>query len=209
MRLMKILFPVLMALLMLSVPLLSGCEPEEAVDTVLSGQSVFVGEWKMTRVSITPELPVPDLIIGMFLRGSPTWKITGNPDTGLASKISFDGRETWFIVPRLGISDLTIDARLRQVVEKSGSEMSAPGGGTIKVARVSLIGLPEFTNVIVNYQDSIDMTIGYIDERKDVVNADAVLRLQVTGGSYTMDGQTKPITPYSATVTYTGVRPRR
>ena len=212
---MKILKIALMVVMMTTL-LVSGCvaPPDEVAERVLvlnTYTSQFAGEWKMSRVSISPEPPVPDLIIGLFLRGSPTWKITGSPDTGLASKISFDGRETWFIVPRLGISGLNIDTKPRQIAEESRKLMRSSGGGTITVERVSLIGLPEFTKVTLNYQDIIEMTL--LRENEDAyagdVKADAVLRVQVTGGTYTMDGETRSITPYPATVTYTGTRPRR
>ena len=203
MKLLKMAFLVMMAVaLMLSAPVLSGCRPgDEDIDEILVGASPFMGEWKMTRVSIEPEIPVPDFILGMFLSGSPTWKISG-PTTGRPDKVRFDGRETWFNIPRIGLEDLFITLNPQQAGESEIDVLSVYGGGKISISKVSLIPGREFNDVVVNYEDSILFEYYKISNEK--INAS--IRVSVKGGSYTVDGETKPITPYHASVKYTGVR---
>lgn len=54
----------------------------------------LLGEWQLTRTGITPELPVPNLVINRVIDEKPKWELSRGADDKLA--IDYSGRKQWY-----------------------------------------------------------------------------------------------------------------
>ena len=203
MKLIKIALLVFMAaFIMLSPLVLAACDTGSGEDNTPAAYGLD-GKWEMTRTSITPELPEgTGLVQGFFLSSRSTWEITGALEGPAKAKILYDGRERWFKIPSIGLTGLDIAEEPRGALgtQITDVSMTVTTAGRITVSRFSFIGLPEFTNVVINYRDSVSVSYKPVDK------VEATIKVNMTSGNYKVDGETRPITPYTAVITYTGVR---
>lgn len=77
----------------------------------------LVGEWEVTRLSVKPDVPVPDMILNRLIDKKATWEITRN---GGQLQIKYGGRDTWYKKTFLkGISEGTA------IVQEGSNKLSA------------------------------------------------------------------------------------
>jgi hypothetical protein len=153
----KKLFPVIA--IMLGILLLTSCLTIR--DTQSSSHSgsrePLVTEWQMTRLSIKPSLPVPDIILNQVISDKATWKIGLQ---GSQFTIKYDGRDTWY-KPIIG---LPIDKKPVTVTpNQAKTSITFAGGGSINVDKLPLLlaalSTQKMEQISVGFDDKVQVTL--------------------------------------------------
>ncbi|MBM3150450.1 MAG: hypothetical protein FJZ83_03035 [Chloroflexi bacterium] len=155
----------------------------------------LVGSWQMTRLSISPQVPVPDIVINQIIAQKATWKISR---TGDKLTINYGGKDTWYNT--LGIP---VQKKPIQVTEGADKKSCTLKGGGI----IQMQGLPTLLssaisanvqNITVDFNDTIDLAL----------SPDGTLSAKISvqaSGKYFSGSQQKTFSQ-SGSVTYRGTR---
>lgn len=190
-----------LSILMIGMILISGCITIYApAGTQTSSQDPLVGEWQMTRASINPSIPFPDLMVNQLISDRATWKIT-RESNGLL-KITYDGRDTWYNT--LGIS---IDKKPTAVTEGTSHNFCTfTSTGSIYIDKVpSLPGVTQrMEQVSITYDDAVQTALSTADKMTGTVT------INIQGkyyGEMEIGGMKwKNIDSYRSVITYNGSR---
>ncbi|MBM3149727.1 MAG: hypothetical protein FJ008_06920 [Chloroflexi bacterium] len=155
----------------------------------------LAGSWQMTRLSISPQVPLPDVVLSQVIPQKATWTISR---VGGKLTIDYGGKDTWY-------NTLGIPVQKKQVQVTEGSDNKSctfKGGGIIQMQ-----GLPTLLssaisasvqNITVDFSDSVDLTL----------SPDGTLSAKISvqaGGKY-FSGSEQRTFSQSGTVTYRGTR---
>ena len=112
----------------------------------------FVSEWSMTRTSVSPAVPLPDIVLNQIVSDKATWKISRQNNQ---MKIEYDGRDTWY-------RPIGFDVQKKQVkIAEDAAKMSASfiGGCTIDMGSLPTILSAVFNRkmeqITINFDDNV------------------------------------------------------
>ena len=167
-----------------------------------SAQDPLVGEWQMTRLSITPALPIPEIIINQLISDKATWKISSQ---GGQLTIKYDGRDTWY----KSIIGLQIDKKPTiATVDPSKTSCTFTSGGSINVdklpAILSAISQQKMEQINVNFDDKVQIKLVSANKITATINV-------TTSGKYSGEtefggGMKLKTLQQNITITYEGIR---
>lgn len=153
----KKLFPFIA--ITLGILLLTGCLTirEDVSTSHSSSREPLVTEWQMTRLSIKPSLPVPDIILNQVISDKATWKIALE---GSKFTIKYDGRDTWY-KPIIG---LPIDKKPVTVTpNQAKTSITFAGGGSINVDKLPLLlaalSSQKMEQISIGFDDKVQITL--------------------------------------------------
>jgi hypothetical protein len=149
----------------------------------------------MTRTSISPQLPAPNMLINQVIPEATTWYITR---VNGVLRITYDGQETWY-------NTLGINITKKPVVVNENSEKSATfdGGSNFYMEK-----LPTLINALLPPGTMEQLTVNLDDSVQVSLTSDNTLMVttNVNGqGRYYSGGAWKTFNQ-SRTVTYQGIR---
>lgn len=133
-----------------------------------STQDPMVGEWQMTRLGITPALPIPDIIINQLISDKATWKLVRQ---GGQLTIKYDGRDTWY----KSIIGLQIDRKPTTAVEDaSRTSCNFAGGGSINLEKLpvilSAISPQKIEQISVSFDDKVQLKLASASKLTATIN---------------------------------------
>ena len=185
-----------------------GKPPQGGADGVIeSGPSpvdidALVGEWEMTRISVKPDVPVPDMILNRLIDKKAAWEITSN---GGQLQIKYGGRDTWYKKTFLkGISEGT--ATVQEGSNKLSATFTTQGGFHVESLPVLIRFLLPRKVERVNgaFVSAVDVSVA-----ADTLTGTIILK-NVTGTYWGEgeDGQMrqKPINVETTTIIYQGTK---
>lgn len=187
---------------MLCLLLLAGCitiySPPQQTS---SPQDPLVGEWQMTRVSISPPIPLPEFFVNQMVSDKAIWKITRDSNNLL--KITYDGRETWYKTP--GIS---VEKKPTMVSEDMPSHASCTfsSGGSLYIDKIpSVPGIMQrIEQVSITYDDAVRAVL------LSNIKLSATITMTIQGKYYgemeTGGMKWKTLDSQRTTITYEGTR---
>ena len=155
----------------------------------------LAGSWQMTRLSISPQVPVPDLVLNQIIAQKATWKISR---VGGKLTIDYGGKDTWYNT--LGIA---VQKKPVEVAEGSDKKSCTFKGGGI----IQMQGLPTLLssaisanvqNITVDFNDTINLALSPDGTLSATISVQA-------NGKYFSGSQQKTFSQ-SGTVTYLGTR---
>lgn len=190
--------PFITNLILLGLLLFPGCitivtAPASTPQT--SAQDPLVGTWEMTRTSISPQIPAPNIVIGQVIPEKTTWQITR---VNGVLKINYDGKDTWY-------NALGINITRKPVVVNEISKMSSTflSGGSFYMEKLPVVInalLPPGTieQLSVNFDDNVQVSFPSTDVLAAIITINGQGRYY-GGGAWKTFNQ-------SGTVTYQGIR---
>lgn len=160
-------------------------------------QGDLVGEWKMNRLNVNPNMEGFNLLIDHIISAKPTWKIT-RQNARLA--IRYDGRDTWYNSP-FGI-DVKKDA-VTTWENAAKTECFFASGGSVFIGGLTIFVInallgKDFKQISVTFDDHVDIKL----VSKNAITA--TIRADVKG-NFLEKGVSKPIKQI-VTVIYSGAR---
>jgi len=163
--------------------------------TTATATDPLVGSWQMTRLSLSPKVPVPDFVLNQVISEKPTWKISR---ANGKLTIDYGGKDTWYNT--LGIS---IQKKPTQVTEGSDKRTCTfKSGGILQIpslpALISSVISVSAQTITVDFDDTVNLNLSPDGTLAATINVQA-------NGKYYSDGQWKTFTQ-SGAVTYRGVR---
>lgn len=191
-------------IIVLSVLLLTSCLTIYSTkkSTESSTPEPLTAEWQMTRLSVTPAIPIPEMIINQLISDKATWKIVRQ---GGQLTIKYDGRDTWY----KSIIGLNIEKKPTTVAENPAKTSATfTGGGSINVdklpALLSAISQQKMEQISVNFDDKVQVNLASANKITATINV-------TTGGKYygetEFGGSMKWKTlQQSTTITYEGIK---
>jgi hypothetical protein len=183
----------------LSLVLATGCftvvMPSGGVSTEATTTDPLTGSWQMTRLSISPQVPLPDLVINQIIAQKATWKISR---VGGKLAIDYGGKDTWYNT--LGIAVQKKQVQVTEGVDKKSCTFK--GGGILQMQ-----GLPTLLSsaISANVQN---ITVDFNDTVNLALSPDGTLSATISvqaNGRYFSGSQQKTFSQ-SGTVTYRGTR---
>ncbi len=145
--------------LMLCVLLLTSCLKiyTTARSTETSAPEPLTAEWQMTRLSIKPAIPIPEMIINQLISDKATWKIARQ---GGQLTIKYDGRDTWY----KSIIGLNIQKKPTTVTENPAKTSATfSGGGSINMdklpALLSAISQQKMEQISISFDDKVQINL--------------------------------------------------
>lgn len=167
-----------------------------------SAPEPLTAEWQMTRLSITPAMPIPEMITNQLISDKATWKIVRQ---GGQLTIKYDGRDTWY----KSIIGLNIEKKPTTVAENPAKTSATfTGGGSINVdklpALLSAISQQKMEQISVNFDDKVQINLASPTKITATINVN-------TSGKYygetEFGGSMKWKTlQQSNTITYEGIK---
>jgi hypothetical protein len=156
MRFWKLIIPIIVIILVL----FNGCVKihlKEPSDSENSSSDPIIGEWVMTRSSIQPSLPLPEIALNQFIPDKGTWKFSRQ--SGKLT-LKYDGRDTWYKT----IPGLDINRKPTTVSEVMGK---APyifsGGGGLNLDQLPIVLSQLFNRkmeqISFNYTDDVQVIL--------------------------------------------------
>ena len=160
-----------------------------------SAQDPLIGTWEMTRTSISPQIPVPNLVVSQVIPEKTTWQITR---VNGVLRINYDGKDTWY-------NTLGINITKKPVTVNESSKRSATfaGGGNFYMDK-----LPVIINALLPPGTMEQLTVNFDDSVQVNLPSDNTLAVTITingQGKYYGGGAWKNFNQ-SGTVTYQGIR---
>jgi len=155
----------------------------------------LAGKWEMTRLSITPEVPVPDIVLNQVIAQKSTWKISR-----VNGKLTVDygGRDTWYNPMGIEIqqkpTQVNENPDKRSCTFKSGGIIQIPG----LPALLSSVISANIQNITVDFDDTVNTNLSSNGALSASINIQA-------NGKYSSNGQIKTFSQ-TGTITYRGVK---
>ena len=157
---MKNILKILTVFTILTLIITTGCKitlvmPADQPATTQTSEPL-VGKWEMTRLSIAPEVPVPDIILNQVIAQKATWKISR-----VNGKLTIDygGRDTWYNPMGINIqqkpTQVTESPDKRSCTFKSGGIIQIPGLPTILSSAINA----NVQNITVDFDDTVTINI--------------------------------------------------
>jgi len=157
--------------------------------------NLLAGKWEVTRLSITPQVPVPDIVLNQVIAQKATWKISR-----VNGKLTIDygGKDTWY--NPMGID---IQQKPTQVNESTDKRSCIfKGGGIIQIpglpALLSSVISANVQNITVDFDDTVTTNLSSDGTLSATINVQA-------NGKYSSYGQIKTFNQ-TGTITYRGVK---
>ena len=173
-----------------------------AKSTESSTPEPLTAEWQMTRLSTTPAIPIPEMIMNQLISDKATWKIVRQ---GGQLTVKYDGRDTWY----KSIIGLNIEKKPTTVTENPAKTSATfNGGGSINVdklpALLSAISQQKMEQISVNFDDKVQINLASANKITATINVN-------TSGKYygetEFGGSMKWKTlQQSNTITYEGIK---
>jgi hypothetical protein len=168
MKLIK-LFPAIIGLLVMI--LLTGCITIYAPTSSSPGGTSpepLIGEWQMTRLSINPPIPIPDILLNQLISEKATWKIFRQSGKLL---ISYDGNDTWYKTT-IG---LQINKRPIAVTENAAkTSCTFTGGSNINVDKLpgllSVISPQKMEQISISFDDKVQINLATTNKLAATIN---------------------------------------
>ena len=184
----------------LALFLLPGCVtfttiPSKSSTSQDSTNDPLVGSWQMTRLSITPSLPAPNMVINQVIPESGTWTISriNNQLT-----INYDGRDSWY-------KTLGLNVNRKPVVVTENTPKTAytfESGGNIYMDKlpgpISFLVPGQVEKISVDFDDEVKLNLSPDGKLAVVINVSG-------NGTYYREGGVKTFSQ-SSTITYQGIR---
>lgn len=196
---MKNILQILAILAVLTLIITSGCKitlvmPADETAAKQTSEPL-VGKWEVTRLSISPEVPVPDFFINQVIAQKATWKISR-----VSGKLTIDygGRDTWYNPMGIDVQQKPIQVNespdKRSCTFKSGGIIQIPGLPTLISSAINA----NVQNITVDFDDTVTINLSSDGSLSATINAQAT-------GKYSANGQIKTFNQ-EGTVTYRGVK---
>lgn len=155
----------------------------------------LAGKWEMTRLNITPEVPVPDIALNQVIAQKSTWKISR-----VNGKLTIDygGRDTWY--NPMGIEIQQKPTQVNESPDKRSCTFKS--GGIIQIpglpALLSSVISANIQNITVDFDDTVNTNLSSNGALSASINIQA-------NGKYSSNGQIKTFSQ-TGTITYRGVK---
>jgi hypothetical protein len=162
---------------------------------VIQTSGPLTGKWEVTRLSISPQVPVPDFVLNQVIAQKATWKISRV--TGKLA-IDYGGRDTWYNPMGIDIQKKPIQVNesndKRSCIFKSGGIIQIPGLPALLGSEISA----NIQNITVDFDDTVTINLSSDSALSVTTNVQA-------NGKYSSNGQIKTFSQ-AETITYRGVK---
>lgn len=190
-------------ILALGLLLATGCvtiATTGAPATQPSAQDPLVGKWEMTRISISPQIPAPNLVINQVIPEKATWQITR---VNGVLKIDYDGSDTWYKTMGINITKKPV------AVTEGGNKNSCTftSGGNFYMDKLptlvtSLLNR-QIEQISFDFDDNVQLSLTPDDRLAVTITVDATGRYYSGGES---GGASWSTFNQSGSVIYQGIR---
>ncbi len=202
-NIMKLVLSFFIVIILIGTLLLSSCitigAPKQS--SAVSSDPLL-GEWQMTRLSINPAIPLPDIVINQIINDKANWKIARQAGQ---LTINYSCRDTWYN-PIIGIP---VQKKTPTVIEnQTKTSCSFTGGGSINIDKLpillSIVSPQKMEQININFDDKVQINLASVNKLSSVITFNASGRYY---GETEFGGSMKLKTLQQNTiVTYEGIK---